>query len=167
VRHPIRHINAYAYAAGNPISRIDPYGLSPQDVANAWSWLQQNYPDLTNGVSSVNSSSLLSESGYADGFYNPFTNSIAVPESYYTTNCLTDTQKSHLLQSLAHEALHVYLDSKIGAVDYFEYNNRSGYHAWITNTAAAIATYYDAMVPPGTSLPSINTYPDPFFDPND
>jgi RHS repeat-associated protein len=160
-------LNPYAYVRGNPISGRDPYGLSSQDVANAWTWLQQNYPDLTNSVSSVSGSPLLNESGYADGFYNPFNNSIAIAKSYYTTPCLSDTQKSHLLQVLAHEALHVYLDGKIGAWDYFEYNYRSGYHTWIVSTAAAISSYYDGMVVPGTPPPSINTYPDQFFDQND
>jgi hypothetical protein len=103
----------------------------------------------------------------ASGIINPLTNSIYLRKSYYRTQCLSDSQKEELLQTLAHEALHIYLDDKIGTLDYLKYNYRMGYHDWIHNTAAGIASYQGGMHPPDVPLPPINTYPDPPFNPND
>ena len=150
-------VSTYAYVGGNPVGARDRYGLSPQDVANAWQWLQQNYPGLTNSVSSVNSSSLLDYT-FANGAYNMFTDSISIRKSYYT-KCLSDTQKNELLQVLAHEALHVYVDNQIGTLNYALYPYEE--HAWITSTAAAIAGYASGMWPTNTPAPSINTFPPP------
>jgi hypothetical protein len=116
-------------------------------------------------VSSVNPSPLLGINAYADGIYIPYSTAIYVAKEYYT-KCLSDTEKSQLLQTLAHEALHVYLDQQVGTANYLQYDNRSGFHDWIHATAAAIASYYGMGVA-GSSPPSINTYPDVFFDPND
>jgi Type II secretion system (T2SS), protein G len=129
-----------------------------QDVADAWAWLQQNYPDLTNDVSSVNPAALLDHTG-ASGIINPFTNSIYIRKSYYT-QCLSDSQKDELRQTLAHEALHIYLNSKIGTLDYLKYDYRVGYHDWIHNTAANIASYEGGIQAPlcPPSIPT-QTYP--------
>jgi protoporphyrinogen oxidase len=58
------------------------------------------------------------------------------------------------------------LDDQIGILNYLQYDYRVGYHDWITNTAAAISSY-QGMGVSGASPPSINTYPDVPFNPND
>jgi hypothetical protein len=103
----------------------------------------------------------------AGGIVNPFTNNIYIRKSYYTNPCLSDSQKDDLRQLLAHEALHIFLNRQIGFLEYLEYNNQVGYHDWIYSTAAGITSYEDGLAAPGAPPPSIYTYPDVPFNPND
>lgn len=147
--------NLYAYVRGNPLRYTDPRGLSPQDVSNAWGWLQQHYPDFTNGVSSVNSSSLLN-SGFADGFTNPFTNAVYISSYFYDKPCLSDSDKQRLVQLLAHEALHTYVDDQVGFQTYLD--SASEFHQWIYDTSGSIGSYYGM----GGQAPYIGPLPMPF-----
>jgi len=149
-------VNTYAYVGGNPLVFFDSLGLSPQDVNNAWTWLQQNYPDLTNGVS-FGPSWFLDQTGEG-GVYFPGTKRFLIRKEFYTKDCLTKEELSDLRNTLAHEALHIFLESKVGAWNFLWNSSFYGYHDWIYRTAAAIATYQDLALP-GTPQPSIVNYP--------
>jgi hypothetical protein len=116
-------------------------------------------------VPSVSPASWLDQTPY-NGITNPFTNNIYVRKSYYT-KCLSDEDRSQLVQVIAHEASHVFLDNQISFADYLQYNMTLGYHQWITDTAGAIASYYDLGLAAGASPPSVFTYPEPPFNVND
>ena len=114
---------------------------------------------------SLSPAAWLDDSPY-NGITNPFTNNIYVRKSYYT-KFLTDEEKGELVQVIAHEALHVFLDDQISFADYMQYDLALGCHDWIHNTAAAIASYYSLGLPPGVNPPSVFTYPVPPFNVND
>jgi RHS repeat-associated protein len=106
-------LNVYAYANGLPTSFRDPYGLTAEDVSNAWGWMQSNYPEVTNGASVEGSAALsawnssgVPSSWQADGYY-PGGDTIYIANSFYTDN-LNEQQQADLTRVLAHEALHRY-----------------------------------------------------------
>jgi hypothetical protein len=153
--------STYSYTNDSPISRIDPFGLSEQDVLNALAQLRQLYPNLVNGIS-VNQLPGILDSTSIGGAYIPGTNRIYIQKKFYTKQCLNEAEQQDLAQTLAHESLHIYLDNQVGTFQYLINDSANGYHTWIDATAAAIATYLHL---PTQAPPSLDTYPKGPFTP--
>lgn len=143
--------------SGNPISNIDPLGLSKQDVQNAYSALLALYPGQFDQIT-VLAAPFLSTTG-ADGYYIPGDSStIWIASDYFDKQCLSDQEKAQLQSVIAHEALHVFLNDQVGTLNYLWNNSSYGYHDWVYDTAAAI-TFYQRAGPVGSAPPSIYNYP--------
>lgn len=152
----LAHNKLYAYVGANPTSLTDPLGWCPEDVANAWTWLQWEYPELTNGVT-VAGFTLLDRNSGNDGLVNPWTDLILIANNYYT-DPLDDAERSQLLQTLAHEALHLYVDSQLGG--FAEYLAQpDDLHNWIYQTSADIANYQSSGQRLNSLPPSISHFP--------
>jgi hypothetical protein len=144
----------YTYAKSNPVSRQDPFGLSPQDIQNAVATLGGLYPNLVNGLQIGTLPPFLDDSSIG-GRYFPGTRHIEIQDKYCSKQNLTQQEKDELLELIAHETLHLYLDDQVGPLT--QLFSTTDYHTWVLTTASDILNYvrYNAITPP----PSLNTYP--------
>ena len=157
--------NTYGYVGGNPLRFVDPLGLSQQDVDQAWSWLKTNYPELTDGVT-FGPSKLLDYSSGA-GAYVPGSDKFYIRESFYTKECRSTDEQWELKNVLIHESLHIYLENKVGMIEYFWNDSSYGYHDWVYTTTDNIQNYWekgfywnpDLSPPKSYDPPPINNYP--------
>ncbi|MDH5547439.1 MAG: RHS repeat-associated core domain-containing protein, partial [Gammaproteobacteria bacterium] len=150
-------LNTFGYVGGNPNNRIDPFGRSPEDVSNAWKWLEINYPELTKDVNYY-TNPILNYTLYSGMAYG---NSIVFREKYLT-DCLSDQQVEELKDTLIHELLHLHLSKQLGGdFNYMASDIYSGgeYHDWVYQKSAEILQYWQGTVPANSARPSINTYP--------
>ena len=94
-------VNTYAYARGNPISLIDPYGLAASDVQNILQNIVQNFPEIqTTGGWQFGDPGAENNANT-----NPWSGQITV-DNKYSKQCLTSDDFWNLYFSLLHEAMH-------------------------------------------------------------
>jgi hypothetical protein len=128
---------------------MDLMGLLQQDVDNALTWLQDNFPELTNGVQ-VKPSILLNYlpwDGSAVG-----DNTLYLQQSYLT-DCLTEGQEKDLFRTLVHEALHNFT---------YQYNgfwpttlfSPGSLHDWIYYKTAEIQQIQEGVIGKNTVNPT-------------
>ncbi len=91
----------YAYANGNPISNVDPLGLSAADVEAVINNVAQNFPEIhPNGGWEFGA---LHEE--TTGGTNPLSGKITLPEAY-KKQCLSEDEFRSLYFDYLHEAMH-------------------------------------------------------------
>lgn len=91
----------YAYVGGNPVSRIDPYGLTEEQIADMLNLAVQTQTDL-NVPSEISASYLFDCKGC--GITNPLTKNITI--SGYYLNQLDCKGLKSLLEVIIHESIH-------------------------------------------------------------
>lgn len=90
--------NLYAYVGGDPMSYIDPSGLSQEQIDNALSWIGVNYPSLVQGINPKGYDLPLPSS--KGGFTIPGTHKFIVDTSGNASN-------AWVLGRVVHELLHI------------------------------------------------------------
>ncbi|MGY1408151.1 MULTISPECIES: RHS repeat-associated core domain-containing protein [unclassified Luteimonas] len=93
-------LNTYAYVGGNPISRIDPFGLTQQDIDCLYSHAKATETDLK----FPNRDPVVKDLGGASGMYNAFTRTLYLDSQYLEP--LTHAQRVDLYDTIVHEVLH-------------------------------------------------------------
>jgi len=97
-------MNPYAYVGGNPVSFVDPFGLTQQDIDNMVNFARQTQPDLIIPTPSVDD--LPSPPGYSvKGQTDRWPWSGVVIDSQYLQK-LTPEQVFDLYDTIVHESLH-------------------------------------------------------------
>jgi uncharacterized protein RhaS with RHS repeats len=94
-------INTYGYVGGNPVSFVDPYGLTQEDVDCLFSLAKEREKDLE----FPENLKVKDFSGDTAGRTNYLTGSITIDSRYLEV--LTPAQRVDLYDTIAHEGLHV------------------------------------------------------------
>ena len=124
-------MNTYAYVGGNPLSYVDPYGLTEQDFRDIWNSIGDSYPELTNDVTPVSANI-----PFADAF--TLGGGMIVIENDLINGRLNSAQISRLTGITIHELLHAYLNRKLG-------NSLNNRHVWINPKTGEIHSWLDIM----------------------
>ena len=101
--------NLYAYVGGDPMSYIDPSGLSPEELAAAMSWIKANHPELLTGLKYVNAFDVSIPTilpGGPVGMALPF-NTVLVDTDRAGGNNEGALRQAGIVSTLAHELMHL------------------------------------------------------------
>jgi len=116
--------------------------------------IERLYPNLVNGIAIGTLPPFLDDTSIG-GRYFPGSRHIEIQDKYCSKQDLSQHEKDELLELLAHETLHVYLDGQVGP--WTQIFSSTDYHTWVLSTASDILNYvrYNGITP----LPSLNSFP--------